>query len=142
MTPSLLESLIYYAGFGHFGVLVASAIVPFQLDWKKELGCLSKLHRQMYWVYGGYVVLSIVSFGMISVMNSAELASGGGLARGVCAYITVFWGIRLGLQWVFDVEEHLTKWWLKTGYHLLTVLFLGFILVYGFAAIQGTPGHA
>ena len=141
MTDSLLDSLIHFCGFAHFGILIASAIVPFQLDWRKELGCLSKLHRQMYWVYGGYVVLSIVAFGLISVMYSEELASGSGLARGVCADISIFWGVRLGLQWVFDVKEHLTVWWLKIGYHLLTVLFLGFTLVYGYAIFQLTSNH-
>ena len=38
----------------------------------------------------------------------------------------------------FDVKEHLTTWWLKGGYHLLTVLFLFFTIVYGWAAIS--PG--
>jgi len=130
MSPETLESLIFYAGIGQLSVLVASAIVPFQLDWKKELGSLSRLHRQMYWVYGGYVVLGILSLGLISIFNSHELASGSGLARGVCAYNALFWGIRLALQGVFDVKEQLKTWWLKVGYHLLTVLFLAFAIVY------------
>ena len=58
----------------------------------------------MYWVYGGYVVLSIVAFATLSIFNSRELASGSGLARGFCAYVAVFWGIRVGLQAVFDVK--------------------------------------
>jgi hypothetical protein len=110
--------------------------VPFQLKWKSELAILSRLHRQMYWVYGGYVVLAIVAFGLISLFNARELASGSGLARGVCGYIAVFWGIRLALQWVFDVKEHLSAWWLRLGYYILTILFASFTLLYGFAALQ------
>jgi len=94
------------------------------------------LHRQMYWVYGGYVVLAIVAFGLISIFNYQELASGSGLARSVCGYIAVFWGVRLALQAVFDVKEHLSKWWLKLGYLGLTILFAGFTFVYGFAALS------
>lgn len=131
-----LPDLIFYAGIGQLSVLVASSLVPFQLDWKKELGVLSKLHRQMYWVYGGYVVLSIIAFGLISVLHSGELAAGSGLARAFCAYVAVFWGVRVGLQWVFDVKGHLGKWWLKVGYHLLTLLFVGFTVVFGYAALQ------
>ena len=132
--PSL-ETLIKLAGYGQLSVLVASSLVPFQLNWKEELGSLKKLHRQMYWVYGGYVVLAIISFGLISIFNARELASGSGLGRGLCAYIAIFWGVRLGLQGVFDVKEHLGKWWLNAGYNLLTLLFAGFTIVYGMGAL-------
>ena len=134
--PETLTTLITLAGVGQLGVLVASALVPFRMNWKTELSGLSRLHRQMYWVYGGYVVLAIVAFGFISVLNAKEMASGGGLARGLCAYIAVFWGVRLVLQGVFDVKEHLTAWWLKAGYHALTALFIGFTLIYGYAALR------
>jgi hypothetical protein len=132
----MLTTLILLAGAGQLGVLVASTLVPLRLNWRTELGSLSRLHRQMYWVYGGYVVLAIVAFGFISLFNAQEMASGGGLARGICGYIAVFWGARLVLQGVFDVAEHLTAWWLKVGYHSLTVLFVIFTLIYGYAALQ------
>ena len=51
-----LSRLIFLAGLGQVGVLIASALVPFRLNWRDELRGLSRLHRQMYWVYGGYVV--------------------------------------------------------------------------------------
>jgi hypothetical protein len=132
----LMPGLIFVAGVCQLGVLVASALVPFQLKWKTELAILSRLHRQMYWVYGGYVVLAIVAFGLISIFNARELASRSGLARSLCGYIAVFWGIRLSLQWVFDVKEHLSTWWLRLGYYVLTILFACFTLLYGFAALQ------
>ena len=53
---------------------------------------------------------------MISLFNAGELAGGSGLARGFCAYVAVFWGVRLGLQGVLDVKEHLTAWWLRLGH--------------------------
>ncbi|MCS7079164.1 MAG: hypothetical protein NZ585_03825 [Chloracidobacterium sp.] len=81
MSEELLTHLLTAGGLGHFGVLAASALVPFQLDWRKELACLSRLHRQMYWVYGGYIVLSIIAFGLITVFYARDLAAGGGLAR-------------------------------------------------------------
>jgi hypothetical protein len=69
------------------------------------------------------------------IFNARELAEGGQLARGVCAYIAVFWGVRLALQAVFDVKEHLTAWWLKAGYFALSLLFAGFTLVYALASL-------
>jgi hypothetical protein len=126
---------IFFAGVGQLGVLVASALVPFRLNWREELRCLSRLHRQMYWVYGGYVVLSIIAFAAISIFNASELASGTGLARGFCAYVAVFWGIRVALQFIFDVKEHLTAWWIKMGYVVLTLMFASFTIIYAWAAL-------
>jgi hypothetical protein len=138
LMQELMPTLIFLAGAGQLGVLIASALVPFQLKWKTELAVLSRLHRQMYWVYGGYVVLAIAAFGLISLFNASELANGSGLARGVCGYISAFWGGRLALQWIFDIDvkEHLSTWWLRLAYHALTILFAGFTLLYGFAALR------
>lgn len=132
----VLSTLILACGVGQLTILIASALVPFQLDWKHELKSLSKLHRQMYWVYGGYIVLSIIAFAFISIFHSRELASGSGLARAFCFYVAIFWGVRVVLQAVFDVKTHLTTWWLKAGYHLLTLLFITFTLVYGWVAVH------
>ncbi len=133
-----VPTLVFLAGAAHLGILIASALVPFRLSWRKELAVLSTLHRQMYWVYGGYVVLAIVAFAAISMMNAEEIAGGSGLARGFCLYVAIFWAVRVCLQLVFDVKAHLTTWWLKAGYHLLTVLFLCFTVLYGWLALR--PG--
>jgi len=130
-----LSDLIFWSGFGQLSILVAAALVPFRLDWKKELASLPRLHWQMYWIYGAYIVLAIIAFSAISIGFSRELANGSGLSRAVCLYIAVFWGIRLALQAVLDVKPYLTVWWLHGGYHLLSVLFLGFTLIYGYAAL-------
>lgn len=137
MTTDLMANLIFAAGLGQASILVASAQVPFALRWREELQPLPKLHRQMHWVYAGYVVLSIVAFSALSLLHARELASGGPLARGVCAYIAVFWGIRLVLQAVFDMKPFLTAWWKTAGYAVLTVWFAAFTVIYGWASLRG-----
>jgi hypothetical protein len=89
----------------------------------------------MYWMYGGYVVLSIIALGVLSLTNANELASGSRLARSVCAYFAVFWGARLSLQAVLEVKEHLTAWWLYAGEVLLTLLFVYFTTVFAVGAM-------
>ena len=131
-----LADLVRLAGAGQLGVLVASALVPVRLNWKRDLASLPALHRQPYWTYGGHVALGIVALGGISLGGAGELAGGSRLARAVCLYGAAFWGVRLGLQAVFDVRPHLTAWWLKAGYHTLSVLFLSFTAVYGYAALR------
>lgn len=131
-----LADLICLTGAGQLCVLVASAMVPFRLGWKNELACLSRLHRQMYWTYAGYVVLGIIALGFTCVFCADELAAGTRLARAFCAYGAIFWGGRLALQAFFDAKAHLTEWWLTAGYHLLTLLFLWFTAVLGYAAFH------
>ncbi|MEX2318195.1 MAG: hypothetical protein WD669_13640 [Pirellulales bacterium] len=134
----VLPNLIIIAGVGQLSVLVASALVPLRLNWRTQFAVLPRLHRQMVWVYAGYVVLSIVAFSLICLFNAAELASGTRLARSVCAYMAVFWGIRLSLQAVLDVKEHLTAWWLYAGEIVLTILFVSFTTIFGLAAVWPT----
>lgn len=136
MTTELIGRLIFAAGFAQLGVLIAAALVPIRLNWRDDLQSLSRLHRQMHWTYGGYVVLSIVAFALLSIFNAGELAGGGRLAQGLCLYIAVFWGVRLGLQGVFDVSEHLTASWLRAGYALLTLLFAVLTGIYALAALR------
>lgn len=131
-----LSRWIFLAGFGQLAVLMASALVPFRLNWREELRCLKPLHRQMYWVYGGYIVLSILALAAISIFNASELASGSGLARGFCAYVAVYWGVRVVLTAFFNVKEHLTTWWLKIGYPVLGLLFLSLTVIYAWAALH------
>ena len=38
---------------------------------------------------------------------------------------------------MFTVKPYRTAWWLTLGYHALTVLFLTFTGVYGYAAARG-----
>lgn len=134
----LLPQFIFAAGIGQLGILIASAMVPFQLDWKRELAGLPLLHRQMYFIYGGYVVLGIITLGVTSLRYSEELAAGTGVARAVCVYAALFWGIRLSLQAILDAKPFLTRWWLKLGYHTLTVLFAAITVVFGYAALHGS----
>jgi hypothetical protein len=132
---NLLPTLIMIAGAGQLSVLIASALVPIRLKWRTQFDVLPRLHRQLYWVYGGYTVLSIIALGLISLINAQELASGSRLARSVCAFMAVFWAIRLSLQAVLDVKEHLTAWWLIAGECVLTILFLYFTTVFTIATL-------
>jgi hypothetical protein len=130
-----LPTLIFLAGLGQWSVLIASALVPVRLQWATAFARLPHLHRQLFWIYGGYVALSIVAFGGLCVFNAGEIAGGTFLARCLCTYLAAFWGIRLGLQTLLDVKPFLTTWCLTVGYHALTVLFSCFTLIFLYAAL-------
>ncbi len=128
-----MRTMIQVGGLVHFGILIASALTPGVLEWRRHLAPLPPLLRQLFWVYGSFIVLVIVSFGTISLTNTDALASGQPLARSVCAMIAVFWAARLAVQWfVFDATPFLTNALLKLGYHALTAAFLLLVAIYSY----------
>ena len=129
-------TLAHIGGWMQWSILLASATAPFALDWRREFAPLSPLLRQMFWVYGGYIVGAIVSLGAASVFFADTLAAGG-LGRGVLAVTTAFWGVRLlcGL-FVFDARPFLLNRWLEAGYALLTVGFVSLTVLYAALAVS------
>src|SRR5688572_12499270 len=118
-----LELLIFIGGILHFGILLASAMVPRVLDWKASLATLDGLSRQLIWVHGAFIVLVIVAFGVLSILFAGDLAGGSPLARAVCLFIGLFWTARLAVQFfVFDARPYLKSPLLATGYHALTLV--------------------
>ena len=131
-----MREFIFLAGALHFGVLIASALVPQVLDWRADLARVSTLTRRVVWVHGAYVVLVIVAIGSVSLLQADALASNSPLARSVCAFVALFWGGRLMLQYgVLDAKDHLRTRLLRAGYHGLTLVFLYFTIVFGWAAL-------
>ena len=131
-----LKTLLLIGGALHFGILIASALVPQVLDWRNELRKLPRLFAQLVWVHGAFIVLTIIGFGVLSLINSTELASGTILARCVCGFIAFFWGARLAVQFFcFSPKAYLRTLTLKVGYHGLTVVFAYLTVVYAWSAL-------
>lgn len=136
-----LDTLILLAGVAHLGILLASALVPRVLDWRRELAGLHPLSRQLVWVHGAFIVLVIVGFGVLSIANASALAAGTPLARWFCGFVALFWAARLAVQFaVFDASDHLTTPLLRVGYHGLTAVFAALAGVYGWAAAAPASG--
>jgi hypothetical protein len=138
--PSL-ETLIVISGVLHLATLLGSAQVPRELKFKEDLRKLNPMLRHWVLVAGGYIVFNIIAFGVISLVFREELASRTVLARVFCGYIALFWLMRLLIQFfLFDAKPYLRNWFLKAGYHGLTVVFTWQVLVYGWVAIGQKGG--
>lgn len=128
--------LLRVGGIIQLGILTASALVPGKLQWRADLKKLPALSRQLIWVHGGYIVLMIAAMGLISLCEAAQLADGSMLARTVCAFIAVFWALRLAIQLLlFDGTPYLANRLLSVGYHGLTAAFACLSAIYGSAAL-------
>lgn len=138
-----LERVLQLAGLGHFAILAASALVPKVLDWKTALRPLPPFLRTLFWVYGAFIVLIIISFGVLTLCHAKAMADGDPVARGVALVIGIFWGARLLVQlFVFDTRPFLTNTWLKLGDGLLTAAFVFLTITYLSASfgLENTTG--
>lgn len=132
-----MKTWLFVGGVLHFVILIASALTPRVLDWPTHLATLPPFLRRLFWVYGCFIVLVIISFGVLTLLHANELASGAALSRSFCAMVAIFWLARLGVQFfVFDARPFLTTTFLRLGYHGLTLLFTTLIFIYGCAALN------
>jgi hypothetical protein len=138
-----LEILLRLAGVLQFSILIASALVPRVFDWRANLAPLHPFLRQLFWVYGVFIVLVIVSFGTLTLLNAGAMAAGEPVARSLCAFIAIFWLARLAVQlFVFDCREFLSNRLLAVGYQGLTLAFVYLTVVYGWAVLVPAAGGA
>jgi hypothetical protein len=135
-----MKTLLIIGGLLHFVILIASGLAPRVLDWRASLAALHPFLRRLFWVYGCFIVLVIISFGALTLVNADELVSGAPLPRSVCAIIAIFWLARLAVQFlVFEARPFLTTTFLRLGYHGLTLLFTALVFIYGCATLNLHP---
>jgi len=117
-------------------ILTASALTPRVLDWRNNLAALPPFLRKLFWVYGVFIVIVIIAFATLTFRHADAMAAREPVARSLCAFVAVFWGARLFVQFaIFDPRPFLTNWTYRVGYHALTFTLAFLVLVYGKAAL-------
>jgi len=135
-----LQIMLIIAGLLHLAITSAGITMTLVLDWRKNLAPLCALTRHVIWTHAMFVLMTIIAFGAVSLLFPVSLSSGAPLARGVCGFMALFWGIRLLIQFfLFAASPFLTSLPLKLGYHGLTLVFTYFTFTYGLAALL--PGR-
>ena len=133
-----LTSLLQIAGLLHLGLLCAGGSMPRAVKLHEHLAKLPPFIRRLFLVYFGFIAMLLVGFGLITFFCANELAAGGPLARAVCAFLIVFWTVRLVVAaFVFDVRPYLTNWILRVGYQATNLVFLYLLAVYVLAFWKG-----
>jgi hypothetical protein len=131
-----MKTFLQFAAILQLSILIASALVPRVLDWRRNLATLQPFLRKLFWVYGAFIVMMIVAFASLTLLHASAMAAGEPVARSLCFLIAIFWTARLFVQlWIFDPRPFLTNSFYKVGYHGLTIIFSGLVLIYGHAAI-------
>ena len=115
---------LWFAGAGHFIILIASFQVPYRLGWKKDLAQLMPFNRKLLWVQGGFTVLTIIAFGVLTLALHREMLRGDRAAVGLVCFIGIYWSARIVVDAIYFSHAD----WPKgrrfvVGHTLLTLLF-------------------
>jgi hypothetical protein len=125
------DVVLWLCAAGHFLTLVASFQVPYRLNWKQDLAQLTPFNRKLMWVQSGFTVLSIFSFGVLTLVLHGEMLRGDRAAMGLVCYIAVFWTTRILVDAFYYSHEDWPKGrQFAAGHFLLTCLFVAQALSY------------
>lgn len=135
INPTLLLQI---AGVLHLGLIVAGVMMPRVVNLRQHLAGLPPFIRQLFWVYYTFIGLCLVSFGLLTVTLAGTPAGGSDLARAVCAFLAIFWAVRLvAASFVFDLRPYLTSRFRRIGYQATNVAFAYLPVVYAWVAWKG-----
>jgi hypothetical protein len=130
----MLEISLRLAGLLLIVLAAAHVTFPKRFHWADELPRLSLLNRQMFLVHVWYIVFTVASMGVLSLVFTEVLIERSPLARFVLAWLCFFWLSRLVVQWfVYDRALWVGNR-VHTGVHVcFTAMWCYLSLVYGWA---------
>ena len=88
------------------GVLMAALVfvnlaVPVRFHWREEMARLSLVNRQIFQAHAVFLVLLLALIAALLLTSAASLLEPTRLSRAVLAGLTIFWGLRMVMQWAF-----------------------------------------
>ncbi len=127
----LFDLALWLAGAGHFVILFASFQVPGRLGWRRDLAQLRPFNRKLLWVQGGFTVLTIIAFGVLSLVFHADMLRGDRAALGIAAFIGIYWTVRILVDaFYFSHDDWPQGKYFVVGHILLTSLFVALAFTY------------
>ncbi len=128
----LLQIGLWIGGGSLVALSVASFWIPKALGWRKKLAGLTPLMRELFWTYSIYVWISHVFFAALALGFGDWLMSRTSSAAAMSTFMLLWWSVRLWLQFFgFDLSEVEGSTVNRVAKHLLTLLFIGLVVLYG-----------
>jgi len=82
-------------------LVVVNLLVPGRLHWRDEMARLSLVNRQIFQVHSIFIVLTLALFSALLLMYGDALLERTPLSRAVLIGLTIFWALRMLMQWFF-----------------------------------------
>ena len=129
LMPRLFDIDLWLVGAAHFVILFASFQVPYRLGWKQDLKQLMPFNRKLLWVQGGFTVLTIIAFGILTLALHSELLRGDRAAMGLACFIGLYWTARILVDAIYFSQADWPPGTLFVVGHILLTLLFSFLAV-------------
>ena len=101
LSPDTLLLHLRLAGVVMASLVVVNLLVPRRFHWREEMSRLSLVNRQIFQAHSVFLVLTLALFAALLLTCGAALLEPTRLSRAVLFGLTVFWGLRMLMQWCF-----------------------------------------
>ena len=99
MTSAILH--LHMAGFILALLVVVNVFVPARYGWKADMAKLSLLNRQIFQVHSIFIILLLALLSVLLLGYAPNLLKPDPLSRAILAGLTIFWSLRLYMQFFF-----------------------------------------
>lgn len=135
MSTSSVTAWVVTAGLAQLALVTASLAIPRALRWAEDLAMVRPLTRQVFWTYAGYIWTTNLCFGLLSTLAPGWLLDRSPLAGVVTAFIALYWGARLVIQFVyFDRQDAPAGLFFRVAEVALVACFVFLTAIYALAA--------
>jgi hypothetical protein len=100
-SPDTLLLHLRLAGMVMASLVVVNLLVPGRFHWREEMSRLSLVNRQIFQAHSVFLVLTLALFSALLLTCGPALLEPTRLSRAVLAGLTIFWGLRMLMQWCF-----------------------------------------
>lgn len=122
------------AGVLMAGLALFNVFVPKRFAWRRELSRISLLNRQIVEVHAIFLVLTLTLVAALLLTSADALLERTRLARALLIGLTIFWGLRMLMQWFYYSPAIWRGHRLNTRMHVLfSGLWIYFTGVFGAA---------
>lgn len=105
VTPETMIAHLQAGGVVMAALVIVNLFVPSRFHWREEMARLSLVNRQIFQVHSVFLVLTLALFSMLLLTCAPALIEPTRLSRAVLVGLTVFWGLRMVMQWFFYSPE-------------------------------------
>lgn len=124
ITREMLLVHLHLGGLVMASLVVVNLFVPSRFHWREEMARLSLVNRQIFQVHTVFLVLILALFSILLLTCARELLEPTRLSRAMLLGLTIFWGLRMVVQWCFYSSE------LWRGHRFNTIVHVAFSVLW------------
>lgn len=105
INPALVLLHLRIVGVVMAALVVINLFVPRRFHWHDEMARLSLLNRQIFQAHSVFLVLTLALFSALLLTCGNALLEPTRLGRAILIGLTIFWTLRMLMQWFFYSPE-------------------------------------